>query len=223
MLQSSPGIDHIHFTPTFRVTMPLIFFFASLTVRCEICFLFAAAKISPQGSSVAAVQHGSDQFLCLHHFRFFLIAVAGQQFLGRNIFVTVEPIKAFLVTEIEGEGLTFGSKRGFVVNDDTDIFVAPQSAHHENTSCRGAEVNGAEPSVGTAHTGGFVEVSYKDNGTACPLCDLPDSFFNSLVQHMQRFFFLANIDDAFLVSPCFYEARLDGIVETVLCRLIDHR
>ena len=40
---------------------------------------------------------------------------------------------------------------------------------------------------------------------------------------MQRFFFLANIDDAFLVCACFYETRLDGIVETVLCRLIDHR
>ena len=102
-------------------------------------------------------------------------------------------------------------------------------------------------------------MSYKDNGTACPLCDLPDGFhnrphlvgtvhihtlskvslhriedkhlgtalhdgfFNSFVQHMQRFFFLANIDDAFLVCACFYETRLDGIVETVLCRLIDHR
>ena len=145
------------------------------------------------------------------------------------------------------------------MNDDTDIFVAPQSAHHENASCRGAEVNRSESTVGTAHTGGFVEVSYKDNGTACPLCDLPDGFhnrphlvgtvhihtlskvslhriedkhlgtalhdgfFNSFVQHMQRFFFLANIDDAFLVCACFYETRLDGIVETVLCRLIDHR
>ena len=42
MLQSSFGIDHIHLVPTFRDTMPAIFFLASFTVRREICFLAAA-------------------------------------------------------------------------------------------------------------------------------------------------------------------------------------
>ena len=43
------GIDHIHFAPTFLVTISGIFFFASFTVRREICFLSAVLNISSQG------------------------------------------------------------------------------------------------------------------------------------------------------------------------------
>ena len=48
MLQSSFSIDHSHLAPAFRVTMPEIFFFASFTVRREICLSAAARMISSQ-------------------------------------------------------------------------------------------------------------------------------------------------------------------------------
>ena len=50
------GIDHIHFAPTFLVTISGIFFFASFTVLREICFLSAVLNISSQGISLPSAR-----------------------------------------------------------------------------------------------------------------------------------------------------------------------
>jgi len=51
---------------------------------------------------------------------------------------------------------------------------------------------------------------------------LQDRLFNSTVQQMQRSFILTDIDDSLLIGTGFGQPRLDGILQAVLCRLIDH-
>lgn len=66
---------------------------------------------------------------------------ASKQFLACNAIVTIKPMEAFLISEIESNCFSLGSERRFVMNNDSDIRLFSQSTDKQNASCGGAKVH----------------------------------------------------------------------------------
>lgn len=83
-------------------------------------------KIARNGVSVR--QNRAYQFFGLCGLAVRSSSEASKQFLACNAIVTIKPMEAFLISEIESNCFSLGSERRFVMNNDSALFAIDRQA-----------------------------------------------------------------------------------------------